>query len=339
MPSRQDYQATCLMLPVMVHYIIIRGVLRSRGGALLPWSASGIAKTVAAAARNQVYLARSKTATRRDHDRNCKEAVVKNNTATFESLQRFQRGPGWRWALAQRGAAGNLPGMFLAADELLKKAADYIDLLAQGDGEAFLAARRYPQVHAAVALWNNPPLQTRLKILTLGDCPRAEIAGRLGLDLETIKTAEDLFFDVRAQLQARDWIVSAAILPEQRDGNTDLATHLRVAYFGGPLVAQMIVDAPQRLPVVEADRLYDQSLLLHAKAQQALAVPLRDVKSALKFIELLMDYNCRTGTLELAREKFRHRCELEPRRQQQADQPTENTTEEPITPAAILKSA
>ena len=261
------------------------------------------------------------------------------NIMAFESMQRFQHGTDWRWKLAQRGAAGGVSDVLLDADGLVKGAMDYIGLLAQGDGEGFLAAWRYPHLHAALGLWNNPLLQTRLKILVLGDCPLGEIAVRVGLDEETVETAEALFFDARGQLQACDWVLCAVIMKEERDGTTDLATHLRMAFFGGPLVAQTIVDAPEQLPIIEADRLYDQSLLLHAKAQQALAVPLRDQKSVLKFLKMFMDYTCKTSELELAREKFRYRCQQELRRRQHADQPTETTTEDPITQAAMSKIA
>jgi hypothetical protein len=261
------------------------------------------------------------------------------NTMAFELLQRFQHGPEWRWKLAQRGAAGSVPGILLAADDLIKQATDYLGLLAEGHGGGFLAMRSHPQVHAAVGLWNDPLLQTRLKILALGGCPMAEIATRLGLDETTVTTATALFFDVIGQLQARDWVLCTAITKEERDGNTDLAAHLRMAYFGGPLVAQTIVDASERLPVVEADRLYDQSLLLHMKAQQATAVPLRGEKNVVKFLQLFLEYKYKTAKLDLACEKFRHRCEQELRRQQSTDQPTETTTEEPITQEAMPKVA
>jgi hypothetical protein len=241
------------------------------------------------------------------------------NIMAFESMQRFQHGTDWRWKLAQRGAAGGVSDVLLDADGLVKGAMDYIGLLAQGDGEGFLAAWRYPHLHAALGLWNNPLLQTRLKILVLGDCPLGEIAVRVGLDEETVETAEALFFDARGQLQACDWVLCAVIMKEERDGTTDLATHLRMAFFGGPLVAQ--------------------SLLLHAKAQQALAVPLRDQKNVLKFLKMLLDCKCKTSELELACEKFRYRCQQELRRRQQADQPTETTTEDPITQAAMPKTA
>jgi hypothetical protein len=188
-------------------------------------------------------------------------------------------------------------------------------------------------------LWQNLLLQTRLKIQVLGGCSSAEIAARLGLDEDVVKTAEALFFDVAPQLRAHDWVLCKVIIREEHDGNTDLATHMRMAYFGGPLVAQTNVDALERLPVVEVDRLYDQSLLLHAKAMQALAVPLRDSKSVLTFLKLFMDYTCKTDAIALAREKFRHRCEQELRRRQPTAQPATTSTEEPVAQTTMPKVA
>ena len=154
-----------------------------------------------------------------------------------------------------------------------------------------------------------------------------------------VKIAAALFFDVAPQLEADDWVLCAVIAREEHEGNTDLATHLRLAFFGGPLVAQTIVDAPERLPAVEVERLRNQSLMLYAKAMKALAVPLRGSKSVLAYLKMYMDWRCKSQKIELAREKFRHRCEQELRRAPTTEPPAETTTEEPTTPAAMPKVA
>ena len=79
--------------------------------------------------------------------------------------------------------------------------------------------------------------------------------------------------------------------PEERGGNTDLGTLLRVAYFGGPLMAQLLVDAPERLSFGGADRWRGQSFLLSVKATQALAIPLHDEQSVVRYLKAFMDYN------------------------------------------------
>ncbi len=129
-------------------------------------------------------------------------------------------------------------------------------------------------------------MAAKLKILVLGGCQQADIAVRLGADEEVIATAEALFFDVGGQLEATAWIVSEAIAAALREGDTGLAVQMRLAFLGGPMMAQAIVDSPERVPPLEADRLVDQSTLLHVKLQEALAVPLRSDASTLKFLKI-----------------------------------------------------
>ena len=145
------------------------------------------------------------------------------NRSEFQEMLRSLYGPAWRWELARRGAAGDLTGPLLDSDTLVKETADYLELLAQGDGEAFVAARHHPRVHAAVVLWNNPLLQGRLKTVMVGGCSPVEVSARLGLDDGTVTTTMALFFDVAGRLQARGWVIASVIIPEEQSGNTDLA--------------------------------------------------------------------------------------------------------------------
>jgi hypothetical protein len=238
----------------------------------------------------------------------------------FVRMSRHVDGPSWRWALARREAARETAGPLAKVDKLVEDAADYLRLTAQGEFDSLLAARRYPEIHAAVAFWQNEASSVPFKILAIGGCQQFDMARRFGMDVTTIAAVEAIFFDVRAALNATDWIVHGVILAEQRAGNVDLATRLRAAFFHGPLAAELIVDTAERLPSAEADRLFDQSILLHMKVQEALAVPLKNEKSALEFTKVYLDYRLKAKKLELEIEDFRHRCGQELARNDNADQ-------------------
>ena len=100
------------------------------------------------------------------------------------------------------------------------------------------------------------------------------------------------------------------ILPEQQRGNLELATQLRTAYFGGEFLASAIVDATQRLPLAEADRLFDQALLLYEKFRAALAMPLSTEVNAVRFTQVFLTHQRASRRLDFEIERFRHRCQL-----------------------------
>jgi hypothetical protein len=245
-------------------------------------------------------------------------------TGMFVQMARHLDGPGWRWETARRAATDGLSVSVAEADERIAKATEYIRLTEQSAGGKFLAARKFPQIQAAVSAWHHPKFQPPLKIMILADSGRSDIAARVGLDEEIISTIESLFYDVRSARKAISWVSCQVINAEERAGKVDLAARLWCAYFGGPLVAQLILDADDRLPIDEANRLFDQSIQLHLKVKEAMAIPLRSEESLLEFTRLYLDYRCRIARLELDREKLRHRCEQDLRRQEVAKQPVDS---------------
>ena len=244
--------------------------------------------------------------------------MPKNPTA-FLDLQRHLDGPPWRWMLAQREAAQPSTGPLGQGDKLVAQAADCLRLCRQEDFDRHRARKRYPAILAAHALWENEVARDQLKVLAMGGCPHCEVGTQLGVVEEIIATAEALYFDIRPSFNATGWIAYAVIRPEERAGNLDLAVRLRAAYFGGGLVAQAIVDAAQRLPMVKADRLFDQSVQMHLKVEQAIAMPLRDGRDALKLIQLHLEHSLQEKKLDLEIEKFRYACSQELARRQTAE--------------------
>jgi hypothetical protein len=125
---------------------------------------------------------------------------------------------------------------------------------------------------------------------------------------------------VRPALEARGWVVSAVIRPEEMAGNVGLVARLRMAYFGGPLVAQTIVDVSDRLPFAKAQQLFDQSIMLQMKVQEALSMPLDNGRDALELTKLYFEYRLEDKKLDLQTEEFRHQCEQDIQRQRLAEQ-------------------
>ena len=167
-----------------------------------------------------------------------------------------------------------------------------------GPGGATFAAAKDPIVDAAVRLWDNEAISEQLQVLTIADCPRDEIASRLHLDERVIAVAEQLFFDVRWSLKASGWTSCHVIVPMIRAGTVDLASKLKLAYFGGPVIARAILEARVRVPGEEAARLFGREVLLQLKAQEALEAPLGEGER-IEFLKLYLQYDVERQRLDL----------------------------------------
>lgn len=236
---------------------------------------------------------------------------MKQDIADQRQMYHSLDGPSWRWKLAARLADLGSRRLACIADRIVKQAVLFISLLL-GDDDATLAAESFPEIAAAKSLWDNPETRQRFIILTLGDCPRDLIAERLGVTLEIVECLELLFFDVRDCRHAKDWINAHVIRAESMSGAYDVAIKYRMAFYGGPVIAQAILDA--RVPLDEVERIDNQKSLLYMKAIEALEIPLKDSKSALQLLKITVDYTCNMKKLELADEKFRHKCEQDIRK-------------------------
>ena len=89
----------------------------------------------------------------------------------------------------------------------------------------------------------------------------------------------------------------------------DLAARMKIAFHRGPVGARAVLDAHDDLPMKEAQRLVDQEILLHSKAQAALEFELTE-ENSLKYLKLFTSYDIARKKLEFEREKFRYECEL-----------------------------
>ena len=150
-------------------------------------------------------------------------------------------------------------------------------------------------------------------MLVLANTPREDIAEIVGSDPATVTAVEQLFFDVRPALSATVWIHTAVIAAVERRGDTELGAKLKVAYYGGPVVAKALVTADCRVPKEEAERLLAQEMLLYARFKAVLDYPLNE-QQALEFFKLSLEYQHKRQVLELRKRQFAHRCEQDARR-------------------------
>jgi hypothetical protein len=155
----------------------------------------------------------------------------------------------------------------------------------------------------------NEKVVKRFKVSILGNLPLVEIAERLGMNEDVLATAKELFFDLTGMRHAASWMACHVFIPETKAGDPDLAARMRIAFHRGPAGARAVLDAHDDLPMKEAQRLVDQEILLHSKAQAALEFELTE-ENSLKYLKLFTSYDIARKRLEFEREKFRYECEL-----------------------------
>lgn len=249
---------------------------------------------------------------------------------TFKSseMKRSFMGPACRFKEADRIAREGGPYAGRGVDGLTRQTARYLDVFRSGDGGPDRALKKYPEISAAFCAWNETSTADQLRILAIANCPREEIAARLQIDEPIVAIIEQLFFDVRWVLDASDWIVCRAIIPEIRAGAFDLAAKLKLAFFGGPVMARAILDARIRLPFEESKRLFDREILLHVKMQEALEAPLEETER-IELVKLYLQYDINRRRLDLDKKKFAYECEQAEYQERPEDQPHNSAAQKP----------
>jgi len=220
---------------------------------------------------------------------------------------RGMKGPAWRSELAEQLAGSQEAVITTRYDDLTQEAIAYHCRRRSGPDDQRRADEQYPQLAAAYGLWDNDAVAESFRILVLANCSQEEIADRLQIGTQTVCVMEGLFFDIRWALDASDWIICHVIIPEKQNDTWDVVAKLRLAYFGGPVMARAILDARARLPFDGAEQLFDREVLLHVKLQEALEAPLSDGEQ-MEYLKLYMDYEIKRQRLELDKKKFAHEC-------------------------------
>jgi len=229
------------------------------------------------------------------------EGKVRQSQLTLEEVaarRRFSDGPAWRYQLAESLAGDPRRPPANLADQHVLAALAYLRL---DDVEE--RRRLFPHVATADALHADAALLDKLKILVVGDCPRAEIAAQLGLDVQTVATWEFLFYDVRPALAALSWVAREVIRPEELRGNASLAAKLKFA-SAGPIAARAFIEAESRISLKRGVRLLDQKILLMVKSEEALQLPLTSERASLFFLKTHADLMSLEKRIRLAEKRL-----------------------------------
>lgn len=178
--------------------------------------------------------------------------------------------PDWRW---RRAVACAAPGRRCSPT---KDDAETVTLakFARAEADARTAAARarlaaaWPGLPAAMALWAGDTLRrAEVEARLLAGQADADVAARTGLSAEAVGWYEAAYFEVRAHLNARDWVVTRAIgaraILDRDDPSALLKT---VGYHAGPVlldfVLAVVTGGPlpaAGLPAVPAARQYVQA--------------------------------------------------------------------------------
>lgn len=225
-------------------------------------------------------------------------------TATSPDLDQARRwidGPAWRWRSAD-DISRSLRVPNDGIDEHVSRAARYLRVLNADDDGPSRADCAHPVVGQARALWNDRDLREKLVIMVLGDLSRDAIAKRLRVSAEVIETAEVLFLDVRGSRAATDWIDCHIVRRELRSGSVDAGVRYRMAFRGGPKVAERILDCT------------DPRWLFQLTSMAAVENPMTTAKESLQVLRAQLELEVKSERLKLERKKLRMRAEQESRR-------------------------
>lgn len=236
-------------------------------------------------------------------------------TGMTTDCPRFRLGPSWRWLSAIRTSWSRF-----SADELVRRAVRHLRMSAAAANRPANAGRLDRVIAAARTLWDNAGLRESFTLMVLGDVPRGTMAERLHVRTDVIEAAELLFLDIRAARQASSWINAHVIRPEATAGRVELSTRYRAAYWGGPEVAEWILDTCQSVVGDSVKRIAEQERVLQLKLAAALEMPITTSRESLQLQRIHLEYQHNSARLDLEKEKFRSRAELEIRKLKLAEQ-------------------
>jgi hypothetical protein len=235
-------------------------------------------------------------------------------------MLRHFHGPAWRWTQAENLARGGTKQDSSTVDQHVLEICRYLRWREGHAEPGNPVPQEYVLLAAAEALNEDERLSQEAKILVIGGCPAEEIAARLKIDLAVLNVWERGFFDVRSSLAATDWIMTRVIFAELKQGNSELAARLKVAWSGGAVGARALLDAESRVLLRRGETLCDLRLCLHVKFQQAVEYPVRTEQEKLFFIKQHAELMDRQQRLRLAERRFQHQCEEALRKHALAEQ-------------------
>lgn len=222
--------------------------------------------------------------------------------------QRDLRGPEWRWDLAAE-TLNDRQGL-----RLRRFGRDFCDvhhyrMLCEhspvGRKQAF---HLHPTIVAAERLNTDTVKTGHLKVAVLGELDPKEVCRQLNIDEAVFCAWEKTFFDARGCRSATGWIQIHVIQPEIAAGRGELAARLRMVSAVGPVAAQVILKADTRLPIREAQKLFERKLKLQLKFDAAVELTTDTDKSRMFFIGQHAKLLFEEKRLQHAREKLEKKC-------------------------------
>ena len=236
--------------------------------------------------------------------------VAPDKTTAFEyALElRSSGGPDWLWNLAGENIHRR-PDQFLR--ELGPNFLDVLHfrtLCAHSPVGMKQALAIYPAIAAAEQLNTDLEKTKHLKVAVLGEIDLKEISHRFGIDEVVLGTWEKVFYDIRGTRSAWAWIQVYVIQPELASGHAELAARLRMVSAVGTIAAQAILKADTRLPINEAQKLFERQLKLHLKFDAAVNMTSDTNKNRLFFMRQHMRLMQGQKRLEFAREMLEKKC-------------------------------
>ena len=211
-------------------------------------------------------------------------------------------GVSWRWQLAQKVAAGR---KHLSGDALTGEVARFLRARKETASPATDTAAAIPQ---AVALADDAAATEKLQILVLARCSAEEIGAKLGITSEVVKTWEEIFFDVRSGLESVSWVLDQVVGPALKDGSRRRAAKLKLAYVGGRLAAESLLDMPADGKPISADRAFALSHRLQIKAILAGDMPIETSDQAIAYQKIFAEVRSLDLRLRLERARLDERC-------------------------------
>lgn len=186
----------------------------------------------------------------------CLVAAAGSCSVGWSGLEPWRR-PDWRYqqVLANLDRYPRPRRRWAGADQYLRAMRDFLFWLRTGrmSVESRLAAP-FPGPSAVWGLYRSRHPLSRLAVecLILARQSDAEIARRQQLSVTAVRWYGEIFFDVRNWLGAPDWIVAKVLHGTGLRGQADPQVTIRqLAYFGGPAVAEHVLNA---LLVVAEDK-------------------------------------------------------------------------------------
>ncbi len=228
--------------------------------------------------------------------------MMQNTNTPAAPDRRYLWGPLWRVRIALELPSG-LPGRQRNQDPLILRYHRFRQLLGEEITVDEEERCQYRTFYAAEQLNEEVVRTNQIKLALLARLPRDEIAQRVAVHPEVLDLWQSLFFDIEGTHNASDWLYAYVVAPVITAGELELATHMKAAIGGGPIVGRAILDMIAMIPGTDAEREAHRQLKLYLKGEAALDYPLSD-NTALKLVRVTCNEKARSERLRFDREKL-----------------------------------